>query len=141
MNVAADQQFPAKWPFPPTPPSSFAASLLQGRPFAWARRRSRQRVDRFAHLHDVRAKQGVGMTGQAAMPAELRRGPQSESLAPSLPTSVAASLPASLHASVAGTASAATDVSLRQMVVDVLLVAMWGAMIPLFMWLGSAAGF
>jgi hypothetical protein len=129
MNVAADQQFPAKWPFPPTPPASFAAAVLQGRPFAWARRRTRQRTDRFAHLHDVRAKQGAGTVGHAAMSAELRHVSQSQPFS------------SSLHASVAGTASGATDVSLRQMVVDVLLVAMWGAMIPLFMWLGSAAGF
>jgi hypothetical protein len=32
-------------------------------------------------------------------------------------------------------------VSRRQMVVDILLVAMWGAMIPALMWLGAAAGF
>jgi hypothetical protein len=129
MNVAADQQFPAKWPFPPTPPASFAAAVLQGRPFAWARRRSRQRTDRFAHLHDVRAKQGADATGHPAMPAQLQ------------PVAHAQPFSSSLHASVAGTTSAAADVTLRQMIVDVLLVAMWGAMIPLFMWLGSAAGF
>jgi len=27
------------------------------------------------------------------------------------------------------------------MIVDILLVAMWGAMIPAFMWLGAAVGF
>lgn len=32
-------------------------------------------------------------------------------------------------------------VTARQMVVDVLLVAMWGALIPGVMWLGAAAGF
>jgi hypothetical protein len=37
--------------------------------------------------------------------------------------------------------SAAGEVTLRQMVVDILLVAMWGAMIPALMWLGAAAGF
>lgn len=29
----------------------------------------------------------------------------------------------------------------RRMVIDVLLVAMWGAMIPALMWLGAVAGF
>jgi uncharacterized membrane protein YqaE (UPF0057 family) len=29
----------------------------------------------------------------------------------------------------------------RQMLVDILLVTMWGAMIPGLMWLGAAAGF
>ncbi|MFC4277767.1 hypothetical protein [Achromobacter aloeverae] len=33
------------------------------------------------------------------------------------------------------------DVSVRQMVTDILLVGMWGAMIPGLMWLGSALGF
>ncbi|HYG44364.1 MAG TPA: hypothetical protein VEA17_15700 [Bordetella sp.] len=37
--------------------------------------------------------------------------------------------------------AARQGVSMRQMVVDVLLVAMWGALIPGLMWLGAAAGF
>lgn len=36
---------------------------------------------------------------------------------------------------------AASELSVKSMVVDVLLVAMWGAMIPGLMWLGAAAGF
>lgn len=31
--------------------------------------------------------------------------------------------------------------SLKNMVSDVLLLAFWGAMIPVLMWIGSAAGF
>jgi hypothetical protein len=136
MNVAAEQQFPAKWPFPPAPPASFAAALLQARPFAWARRRSRQRVDPFAQLNDARALHiGHAHTPVTAVPAAGSQsglvGHQEVSLAGA----------ATLHSSMAGAASANGGVTLRRMVVDVLLVAMWGAMIPLFLWLGSAAGF
>ncbi|CAM4145344.1 hypothetical protein [Bordetella muralis] len=47
------------------------------------------------------------------------------------------------HSQSMGTASRALSqgVTVRQMVGDVLLVAMWGALIPGLMWLGAAAGF
>jgi len=46
------------------------------------------------------------------------------------------------HSQSLGTvAQAAQTVTLRQMVVDILLVAMWGALIPGLMWVGAAAGF
>ncbi|CAM3974456.1 hypothetical protein [Bordetella tumulicola] len=47
------------------------------------------------------------------------------------------------HSQSMGTAARALNqgVTARQMVVDVLLVAMWGALIPGMMWLGAAAGF
>lgn len=47
------------------------------------------------------------------------------------------------HSQSMGTASRALSqgVTMRQMVGDVLLVAMWGALIPGLMWLGAAAGF
>lgn len=44
-------------------------------------------------------------------------------------------------ASLGGVGTAATFVTRRQMVGDVLLVAMWGAIIPGVLWLGHAAGF
>ncbi|MDO9026156.1 hypothetical protein [Zwartia sp.] len=31
--------------------------------------------------------------------------------------------------------------SAKSMISDVLLLAFWGAMVPVFMWIGSAAGF
>jgi len=60
--------------------------------------------------------------------------------------STAAALPLNTlgaHSQSIGTARQALsqDVTVRQMVVDVLLVAMWGALIPGLMWLGAAAGF
>lgn len=47
------------------------------------------------------------------------------------------------HSQSMGTATQALHqgLTIRQMVVDVLLVAMWGALIPGMMWLGAAAGF
>ncbi|MVW72310.1 hypothetical protein [Bordetella sp. 15P40C-2] len=47
-----------------------------------------------------------------------------------------------LHSQSLGTAYACQPaLSLRQKVVDILLVAVWGALIPGLMWLGAAAGF
>ena len=50
---------------------------------------------------------------------------------------------AAAHSQSMGTASQALQqgLTMRQMVGDVLLVAMWGALIPGLMWLGAAAGF
>ncbi|CAP42251.1 hypothetical protein [Bordetella petrii] len=47
------------------------------------------------------------------------------------------------HSQSLGTAAQAVQqgVTARQMVVDILLVGMWGALIPGLMWLGAAAGF
>lgn len=47
------------------------------------------------------------------------------------------------HSQSLGTAAqaASAGVPVRQMVTDVLLVAMWAALIPGLMWLGAAAGF
>ncbi|MCD0505475.1 hypothetical protein LPZ50_20945, partial [Bordetella petrii] len=56
---------------------------------------------------------------------------------------VAAPDTSAAHSQSLGTASQAASqgVTTRQMVVDVLLVAMWGALIPALMWLGAVAGF
>lgn len=91
MNIAADPQFPAKWPFPPAPPAR--------RPFGHGRPAGRS-----GHAAAPVAGDGAAAPGMAASPAT-------------------------------------GGVSKRQMVVDVLLVAMWGGMIPGLMWLGAAAGF
>ncbi|OWT70244.1 MULTISPECIES: hypothetical protein [unclassified Achromobacter] len=45
------------------------------------------------------------------------------------------------HAAPVGKAVNPAEVSVREMVTDVLLVGMWAAMIPGMMWLGSALGF
>ncbi|CAM3801913.1 hypothetical protein BOSP111201_26070 [Bordetella sputigena] len=99
MNLAAEPQFPTKWPFPPVPPS-------------------RRGLRRLAQL-----------SRQVLSPFGRHRGP----------------VVADAAASIAGASAAGTvagqGVTVRQMVVDVLLVAMWGAMIPGLMWLGAAAGF
>lgn len=57
--------------------------------------------------------------------------------------SVSIDMSAAAHSQSMGTAARALNqgVTARQMVVDVLLVAMWGALIPGMMWLGAAAGF
>lgn len=83
MNIAAEPQFPAKWPFPPAPPSRSAQP-----------RRPR-------HHAGQENREAGGMGAQS------------------------------------GTAG----ISNKQMVTDILLVAMWGAMIPGLMWLGAALGF
>ena len=50
-------------------------------------------------------------------------------------------LPDTGIASVAGAGALAAGLTPRQMVTDVLLVAMWGALIPGVLWLGHAVGF
>ncbi|ALM81884.1 hypothetical protein [Bordetella sp. N] len=45
------------------------------------------------------------------------------------------------HVSSVARGQVAGQVTVREMVTDVLLVGMWGAMIPGLMWLGSALGF
>ncbi|WP_454689463.1 hypothetical protein [Achromobacter aloeverae] len=49
--------------------------------------------------------------------------------------------PASSPAIPAGNPARGGEVSVREMVTDILLVGMWGAMIPGLMWLGAALGF
>jgi hypothetical protein len=107
MNLAAEQQFPTKWPFPPTPPGrralgSFLARLRRGRT-------------------------GVRMAAGMGGPDPLAVGS-------------ASAVPA-LSAATPEAEARAGDVTLGRMIVDILLVAMWGAMIPVLMWLGAAAGF
>jgi hypothetical protein len=122
MNVAAEQQFPAKWPFPPAPPARRSWGLPGwNRP---GRGRATLRPD-LSH--------GQGATG-------LFSG-ASFGGAVGGPVSGPASNPVSAAASAPSAAVASQGVSPRQMVVDILLVAMWGAMIPALMWLGAAAGF
>jgi hypothetical protein len=110
MNVAAEQQFPAKWPFPPAPPARRSWSLPR-----WGR----------------------SGRGRAAPRANLGHGQGAAQLF----SGASLGGPVSAAASAPSPAMASQDVSLRQMVVDILLVAMWGAMIPALMWLGAAAGF
>ncbi len=45
------------------------------------------------------------------------------------------------HAIPVGNPAQAGEVTVRQMVTDILLVGMWGAMIPGLMWLGATFGF
>ncbi|ANN77127.1 hypothetical protein [Bordetella flabilis] len=110
MNVAAEQQFPAKWPFPPAPPARRSWGLPGWSRSGRGRATPRANFSRQEGAPD--AFSGASLGG---------------------PVSAAASGPS------AGMAS--QSVSLRQMIVDILLVAMWGAMIPALMWLGAAAGF
>jgi len=89
--------------------------------------------------------------GRTPAPAQSADAPMQPSQAaqPVLPTRPAQCAPAmaldaqAAHSQSLGTAARAAGqaVTVRQMVVDVLLVAMWGALIPGLMWLGAAAGF
>ncbi|OZI61510.1 hypothetical protein [Bordetella genomosp. 11] len=117
MNLAAEPQFPTKWPFPPAPPARRAWGHLLS-PFRRARR--------------------DGALGVMPLPGAFPASPAS------LPRagSTSGAVPGAISGTISGVASGAgQDVTLRQMVVDILLVAMWGAMIPALMWLGAAAGF
>jgi hypothetical protein len=122
MNLAAEQQFPTKWPFPPVPPTRRALERLLS-PFRHGRR-----------------------NGLAAGHPLFPSSPSSafypvEEAAPS-PARPQISSPVSTRSAVSAAVSAVSgDVTLGQMIVDILLVAMWGAMIPAFMWLGAAVGF
>jgi len=84
------------------------------------------------------------------LPAAVPPAQQPAQPAPAAPVAPAAGTRAALaidtqaaHSQSLGTAAQAArqGVTPRQMVVDVLLVAMWGALIPGLMWLGAAAGF
>lgn len=79
--------------------------------------------------------------GRNPLPAQPATGP-AQPAQPAPAVSTAADIPAA-HSQSLGTAAQAVrqGVTLRQMVVDVMLVAMWGALIPGLMWLGAAAGF
>ncbi|OZI19594.1 hypothetical protein CAL26_18480 [Bordetella genomosp. 9] len=117
MNLAAEPQFPTKWPFPPVPPSRRGLGRLGG-----VLSRFRPGQARAGAVAGLAALGGVGgIGGVQAAPATLT-------------VSTIAGV------SAAG-ATAEQGVTVRQMVVDVLLVAMWGAMIPGLMWLGAAVGF
>jgi len=64
--------------------------------------------------------------------------------APPVPAAPAAAAAAVRDASIGDArrmAVPAGRVGVRRMVIDILLVGIWGAMIPALMWLGAAAGF
>lgn len=126
MNLAAEQQFPVKWPFPPSPPTRRAWAL----PFA-----------RFRRI-------GLGMPLSDAPEVSPVVGPVVGPVAGPVVTPVIAPVVTSvvapaLRGSVVAPAVLVNQqgVGRRQMLVDILLVTMWGAMIPGLMWLGAAAGF
>ena len=104
---------PAKWPF--------SSGLSQGR-------------------RDVPAQSDVTISPVVDQPVVAPVSGVAHVSAPA--ASVAIDMSAA-HSQSMGTAARALNqgVTARQMVVDVLLVAMWGALIPGMMWLGAAAGF
>lgn len=116
---------PAKWPF------SLGSS--QGRPRVL--------------VPAARPEATATEVPTAAVPAVQ---PQPVSESPAIAGQAASRVPATarleglnVHSQSLGTARHALqqDLTVRQMVVDVLLVAMWGALIPGLMWLGAIAGF
>ena len=126
MNLAAEPQFPTKWPFPPAPPARRAWGRVLS-PFRRARRNTMGAIvtSPVAPISPVARADHAFATSAAAMPVSaLASAPIASApiASPVVPGSV-------------------RDVTLRQMIVDILLVAMWGAMIPALMWLGTAAGF
>ncbi|GAB1578389.1 hypothetical protein [Bordetella petrii] len=85
--------------------------------------------------------------GRQLMPAPAQaadRPAQPAAVAPVAPAASTLSADTqAAHSQSLGTAArvAGQGVTLRQMVVDVVLVAMWAALIPGLMWLGAVAGF
>ncbi|MBV7482260.1 hypothetical protein [Bordetella sp. BOR01] len=81
------------------------------------------------------------------VPAAVPQAQQPAQPAPAMPPAPALDMlgtdSQAAHSQSLGTAAQVVreGVTVRQMVVDVLLVAMWGALIPGLMWLGAAAGF
>jgi hypothetical protein len=128
MNLAAEPQFPTKWPFPPAPPARRAWGL------SLPRFRRGRRGDGFPPASQA-----------SAVPPSPSHGANPSAIRPSVPPAAQASAAASLSSLSSAAHPAASPVSqgltVRQMAVDILLVAMWGAMIPVLMWLGAAAGF
>jgi len=126
-----------KWPFPPRSPAARDRDgALAGRPAgagsatlptgglpvpvpgqAWGR------------------PAGAPGSGSQARPAGAHAGVGAASAAPAMGSAGQASLGDVRQL------STVQALGVRRMVIDVLLVAMWGAMIPALMWLGAAAGF
>lgn len=91
----------------------------------------------------VAVADGAGMPARAAASLPVRQaGRVAGSLMGSLPGKPQKGIP--LQASAQGALSSvhrAAAVSFRQKCTDVLLIAVWAALIPGFMWLGHYAGF
>lgn len=91
--------------------------------------------------------QGRGRAGQGGSAGAAPAAGGSSAIAMPLPgTGVPGAGRAGAAAAPAGLGdvrqlSTVQALGVRRMVIDVLLVAMWGAMIPALMWLGAAAGF
>lgn len=104
---------PARWPFPPTPaPDSAAAG-------------------------DVR----IAPAAPIAAPDVPIAAPAAPTAAPITPSLSAAPVARDHCLADAKSTPAATQLTMKAMVTDVLLVLAWGAMIPGLMWLGVAGGF
>ncbi|ARP90004.1 hypothetical protein CAL14_06620 [Bordetella genomosp. 9] len=134
MNFAADQQFPTKWPFPPAPPARRGLKRLLSPAVQWFRGAP---IGLPNHPGNLVNRAGFA---HGALPAAA--APASDGTAIPLSAFPAGSAVASAPAAAPVSGVLASQaMTVRQMVVDVLLVAMWGAMIPALMWLGAAAGF
>jgi len=132
--TAAVLRRPARWPF--------SSGLSQGRhrvlvPTAQPDAASTPAADLSVDIAVLGTP--VAETGHPQAASSSAEATQAE-------RSAAAALPFNTlgaHSQSIGTASQALSqgVTLRQMVVDVVLVAMWAALVPGLMWLGAAAGF
>lgn len=126
--VSAGLRQPVKWPF--------SSGLSQGR--------HRGQVPSAAPEGRGNAP-AVGTPTQLDRPDDLVRCPQAvaDASGAAEPCAVLTRDALAVHNQSLGTARQALSqgLTLRQKVVDVLLVAMWGALIPGLMWLGAMAGF
>ncbi|OZI57469.1 hypothetical protein [Bordetella genomosp. 4] len=126
---------PAKWPF--------SSGLSQGRHRALAPAAQSDVIGASAVVQPVEApavevQPVVQPTPAARIPQPIVGAAHAHVSAAALSMDTMAA-----HSQSMGTASRALSqgVTMRQMVGDVLLVAIWGALIPGVMWLGAAAGF
>ncbi|CUJ08010.1 hypothetical protein [Achromobacter kerstersii] len=104
---------PARWPFPPVPVEEGA-------------------------LSGQAANVSVGMPMPVARPMADTAGLVAAPASPSLPAATAVRERSLGNATVEPVTS---QVTMKAMVLDVVMVLAWGAIIPGLMWLGAAAGF
>lgn len=139
MNLAAEPQFPTKWPFPPAPPARRAWKQVLST-FRLGRRKAVVAAGAAPYPSLTGAPTVVSAPAVPVIPAvAIPLGAAAASAGAG--NSIAAAASAMAGSSIAAASATGRDVTLRQMIVDILLVAMWGAMIPALMWLGAAAGF
>lgn len=147
VRAAGALRQPARWPFSVGSPQGrqgvslpVSHSGVAGAPVAPA---GVMGVPGKGESDAVRGMPVVSVGGVASPVAVLPVDLQDPSVVDAVPVTTISIDDLGLRSQSIGTARqmASQGVTLRQMLVDVLLVAMWGALIPGLMWLGAMAGF